>query len=174
MTPIRILAFAATVTLAAACQQTRADTESDAQPPAAVAVGQPAPAVVTAVAGDTMVIYKTPQCGCCRNWVDHVKENGYVVVVHDIDQVALDVVKQKNGVRPEHASCHTAIIRGYTLEGHVPADLVARMLSENPRIRGLAVPGMPMGSPGMEGMVKQAYKVLAFDSAGRATVYAER
>jgi len=168
---MRIAAVAAIGLGAVACQQSRADTSD-----AATAVVQPAPdaqvAVADAAATDTIVVYKTPSCGCCKNWVEHIKENGYAVVVHDLDD--LKKVKLDAGVSPALESCHTAIVRGYTIEGHVPADVIRKLLAEKPGVRGLAVPGMPMGSPGMEGVMKQAYKVLAFDAAGKTTVYAER
>jgi hypothetical protein len=121
---------------------------------------------------DTVVVYKTPTCGCCNNWVDHVKASGFPVVTHDLDDLA--EIKRDLGVPAGRISCHTATVGGYTIEGHVPADLIRRMLDEKPSIRGLAVPGMPMGSPGMEGVIKQDYDVLAFDSAGAVTVYAKR
>ena len=86
----------------------------------------------------------------------------------------LSAVKAKYGVAPQHQSCHTAVVGDYTIEGHVPADLIMKMLNEKPAIAGLAVPGMPAGSPGMEGASKESYDVLTFDRAGRTTVYAQR
>ena len=121
---------------------------------------------------DTVVVYKSPSCGCCTKWVDHMKENGFVVVTHDVNDVS--PMKQELGVPANHTSCHTAKVAGYTLEGHVPADLVRRMLAEKPSFRGLAVPGMPIGSPGMEGVIKQDYDVLSFDAQGNMQVYARR
>jgi hypothetical protein len=129
-------------------------------------------AVAAASAGDTMVVYKTPTCGCCSDWVDHVKAHGFTVVVHDLDR--LDDIKRQLGVPAGQISCHTAQVRGYTIEGHVPADLIRRMIDENAQFKGLTVPGMPMGSPGMEGLFKQDYDVLAFDEDGRTEVYARR
>jgi hypothetical protein len=121
---------------------------------------------------DTVVVYKTPTCGCCNAWVDHVREHGFPVVTHDLDD--LTDIKRDLGVPAGRISCHTATVRGYTVEGHVPADLIRRMIDERAPIRGLTVPGMPMGSPGMEGLIKQDYDVLAFDSAGVVSVYAKR
>ncbi|MBR9989826.1 MAG: DUF411 domain-containing protein [Gemmatimonadetes bacterium] len=122
---------------------------------------------------DTLVVYKTPTCGCCNDWVDHVKENGFAVVTQDLND--LTETKRQLRVPAGRFSCHTATVRGYTIEGHVPADLIHRLISENPRgARGLAVPGMPMGSPGMEGLFKQDYEVLLFDDDGNVQVYAER
>jgi hypothetical protein len=123
-------------------------------------------------AADTVVVYKTPTCGCCNDWVDHVEEHGFTVVTHDLDD--LTHVKQQLGVPAGRISCHTAVVRGYTVEGHVPADLIQKMLAERPRFRGLTVPGMPVGSPGMEGPWKQDYDVLSFDDRGNIDVYARR
>jgi hypothetical protein len=135
--------------------------------PASLTVAQQA-----ANAADTIVVYKTPTCGCCNDWVDHVADHGFTVVTHDLDDLTL--IKQQLGVPAGRISCHTAVVRGYTVEGHVPADLIQRMLAERPRFRGLTVPGMPVGSPGMEGPYKQDYDVLSFDDAGNVQVYDSR
>lgn len=122
---------------------------------------------------DTLVVYKTPTCGCCSNWVDHVRESGFAVVTHDLND--LTETKRELGVPAGRVSCHTATVRGYTIEGHVPADLIRKLINESPRdVKGLAVPGMPIGSPGMEGIVSQEYDVLAFDDAGNVRVFARR
>jgi hypothetical protein len=143
---------------------------------AAVAAQDAHGAAAADVAADTLVVYKSPTCGCCSNWVDHARENGFAVVTHDIDDpVALNAKKQELGVPAGRASCHTATVSGYTIEGHVPADLIRKLIAEQPRgVRGLAVPGMPVGSPGMEGMFKQEYDVLSFDGEGNVAVYARR
>ena len=125
-----------------------------------------------AAPADTLVVYKTPTCGCCNAWVDHARESGFAVVTHDMND--LSAIKQQLGVPAGRASCHTATVNGYTIEGHVPADLIRKLLTERPAIRGLAVPGMPIGSPGMEGLIKQDYDVLAFDENGNVQVYARR
>jgi hypothetical protein len=125
-----------------------------------------------AVIADTVVVYKSPTCGCCNKWVDHMKEHGFTVVTHDMNDVT--PMKQQLGVPANHTSCHTAKVAGYTIEGHVPADLVRKMLNEKATFRGLAVGGMPMGSPGMEGVIKQEYDVMAFDEKGNVQVYARR
>ena len=117
-------------------------------------------------------VYKTPTCGCCKAWVEHLEQNGFKAEV--VDMPDLSAVKAKYGVAPQHQSCHTAVVGDYTIEGHVPADLIMKMLNEKPAIAGLAVPGMPAGSPGMEGASKESYDVLTFDRAGRTTVYAQR
>ena len=96
----------------------------------------------------TIQVYKTPTCGCCTKWIDHLRAEGFDVEATDLPD--LSELKATNGVSPALASCHTAMVDGYVLEGHVPAEDVKRMLAEKPKIAGLAVPGMPMGSPGME------------------------
>lgn len=125
----------------------------------------------TSAAGE-VVVYKSPTCGCCKEWVKHLEANGYEVKVHE--QYDVTPIKQDLGVPGQLRSCHTATVDGYVLEGHVPADLIARLQKEKPAVRGLAVPGMPMGSPGMEGPRKDDYDVLTFDESGRTSVYASR
>ncbi len=119
-----------------------------------------------------VVVYKSPTCGCCKDWVSHMKENGYTVEVHN--QRNMSSIKTELGVPRNMQSCHTAKIGGYVIEGHVPADVVARLLKEKPPIKGLAVPGMPMGSPGMEGPRKDPYNVVTIQENGKTTVYASR
>lgn len=117
-----------------------------------------------------MTVYKSPTCGCCDKWIDHMEDNGFQVKAIDV----LDVIpiKQQYGLRPEHASCHTAIVEGYVVEGHVPAADVKRLLSEKPDVLGLAVPGMPIGSPGMEmGDRVDSYSVIAVDKDGGTEVF---
>ncbi len=115
-------------------------------------------------------VYKSATCTCCNKWVDHLKENGFRVVAKDVEDV--NIYKKKFGVTPNLASCHTAIINGYVVEGHVPASDIKRMLKEKPAFKGLAVPGMPVGSPGMEqGNIKQPYKVMSFDKDGNKEVF---
>lgn len=125
-----------------------------------------------AEAAPVITVYKTPNCGCCRNWVEHLRKHGYRVEV--VDQEDVTPVKRQRGVPRGLASCHTAVVEGYTLEGHVPADVVDRLLKERPKVAGLAVPGMPMGSPGMEGGVPEPYEVYTFDRSGPRSVYAAR
>ena len=117
-------------------------------------------------------VYKTPTCGCCKGWVQHLRANGFQVETMDMPD--LSIIKQKYGVKPELQACHTAIVNGYVVEGHVPADVILKLLKEHPAVAGVAVPGMPMGSPGMEGASKQAYDVLTFDKAGHTRVYAHK
>ena len=120
-------------------------------------------------------VWKTRTCGCCALWVDHMRANGFDVKVQDVEN--LDAVKQRLGVSPRLSSCHTAQTGRYLIEGHIPADAVRRLLKERPTtIAGLAVPGMPIGSPGMEvpGGQRQPYAILTFDKSGRTTVYEQR
>ena len=119
-----------------------------------------------------LTVYKSPTCGCCRAWVDHMTKAGYKVTTHDVEDV--NEIKRQMGVPAELASCHTAIVGKYLVEGHVPADLVKKMQKEQPKIMGLAVPGMPAGSPGMEMGRKDAYDVIAFEKGGKTSVYAKR
>ncbi|HUQ21052.1 MAG TPA: DUF411 domain-containing protein [Gemmatimonadaceae bacterium] len=117
-------------------------------------------------------VYKTPQCGCCKGWVKHLQANGFQVQVFDMPD--LSAVKQKYGVAPALQACHTGVVNGYVVEGHVPADVILKLLKEHPAVAGVAVPGMPSGSPGMEGAIKQKYDVLTFDRSGKTKVYAHK
>lgn len=117
-----------------------------------------------------VTVYKSPTCGCCALWADHLAEAGFRVRVED--RVEMVPVKQEHGVPLDLASCHTAVVDGYVVEGHVPAADLARLLRERPDVAGLAVPGMPMGSPGMEGPREDAYEVVAFDGDGGREVFA--
>ena len=118
-------------------------------------------------------VYKSPTCGCCSKWVDHLRNRGFEVRVTDSD--AVDELKTKHGVPRQARSCHTALVGGYVVEGHVPAADVQRLLKERPRIAGIAVPGMPIGSPGMEvpGVKPQPFNVIGFGKDGEARVFAQ-
>lgn len=121
-----------------------------------------------------MTVYKSPTCGCCVAWVKHVRAAGFDVREVDVDDVT--PYKTKHGVPLDLASCHTGVVGEYAFEGHVPADLIQRLLKEKPKhAKGLAVPGMPAGSPGMEvpGR-KDAFNVMLFDGKGGRSVYARR
>ncbi len=126
--------------------------------------------------GDTedleCVVYKTPWCGCCGKWADHLRENGFAVEIEEVTNLAQSKLSEEIG--REIASCHIAIAGGYVIEGHVPADLIKRLLKERPPVVGLTVPGMPLGSPGMEADYSQPYEVLTFDREGNTEVYAKR
>lgn len=117
----------------------------------------------------TMKVWKTPTCGCCGKWVRHMEAAGFRVEVTDVDDV--DPVKKANGLPLNLASCHTALVGGYVVEGHVPAGDVRRLLRERPAILGLAAPGMPAGSPGMDVPGSPPYDVLAVRQDGTASVY---
>jgi hypothetical protein len=121
-----------------------------------------------------MVVYKSPTCGCCAKWIDHVKANGFRVEVHDVtDNVAAKKAEWR--VPGALHSCHTAKVGDYVLEGHVPAEEIKRLLAEKPAVAGLAVPGMPMGSPGMEGPYPaDKYDVVAFTHDGQTSVFASK
>lgn len=118
-------------------------------------------------------VYKSPTCGCCSKWVDHMTEAGFKVSVEDVTNEVLRDVKIRHGVPLELSSCHTTVAGDYVIEGHVPASVVKRLLEEAPEVTGIAVPGMPTGSPGMEGPNPRPYAVIAFDGKGNRTVYEE-
>ncbi len=128
------------------------------------------PAIDTATQPE-ISIYRSESCGCCKKWGEHVEEAGFPIQ----DQVIqdLDAFKQAKGVIPELSSCHTAVVEGYVVEGHVPATSIQQMLNERPDIRGLTAPGMPMGSPGMEttGFKAEAFDVLAIAHDGTVSVF---
>ena len=121
-----------------------------------------------------VVVYKSPTCGCCKKWVSYLEQNGYAVEVHNESRSQLSSIKAGMGVPRDLQSCHTAKIGGYIIEGHVPADVIARLLKEKPQIKGLAVPGMPMGSPGMEGPRKDSYDILALEENGKTSIFASK
>ena len=117
----------------------------------------------------TVTVYKSPTCGCCSKWVKHLESNGFTVDAKNTNN--LQTIKQQLGIQPQVQSCHTAKIGNYVVEGHVPASDIKKMLAEKPDIDGLAVPGMPMGSPGMEGSRKDKYNVLAIKNGASHTVF---
>ena len=117
-----------------------------------------------------VVVYKSPTCGCCAKWVEHINAAGFTSETTNLPDVT--PIKVKHGLTPALASCHTSLVGGYVIEGHVPADDIHRLLRERPAIVGLAAPGMPAGSPGMDVPNSPPYQVLAFDKQGRTTVFA--
>ena len=118
-------------------------------------------------------VFKSPTCGCCSAWIEHMARAGFDVDARDVDQQTLWSLKTRAGVTPELSSCHTAFIDGYFVEGHVPAGDVQRLLSERPDALGLTVPGMPIGSPGMEmGNQRDAYETLLVLRDGSTAVFA--
>ena len=134
---------------------------------AAAALAALAAAPVHGQRSQLVTVFKSPSCGCCGEWVAHLRGAGFTVGVRDTDEVA--ALKRQHGIPDRLASCHTALVAGYVIEGHVPASDVQRLLRERPRVKGLAVPGMVPGSPGMAGPA-QPYQTLAFDG-GRIWVF---
>lgn len=120
-----------------------------------------------------VVVYKTPSCGCCDKWADHLRDNNFDVKVNLVSET--DSVRSQVGVPRELASCHTAVVGDYWVEGHVPADLIHKLMAEQPQeINGITVPGMPQGSPGMESPNPSKYNVLSVSDQGQVKVYAVR
>ena len=117
-------------------------------------------------AGSVVVLaYRTPSCGCCKGWLDHIKKAGFSVQDHVVNN--LTAIKQRYRVPAGLASCHTARINGYVIEGHVPVSAIEKLLKERPNVAGIAVPGMPLGSPGMESPLKrETYTVFTFTNSG--------
>ena len=133
--------------------------------------------VATPVLGDQQVgslplvkVWKSPTCGCCGKWVKHMQAAGFRLEVTDVDDV--DPIKTANGLPLRLASCHTALVGGYVIEGHVPASDVRRLLKEKPAILGLVAPGMPPGSPGMDVPGSPPYDVLSLGKDGKTAIYA--
>lgn len=118
----------------------------------------------------TVTVYKSPSCLCCGKWIEHMKANGFPIVVHDMEDVTAHKVRL--GVPPAMGSCHTAEVGGYLVEGHVPAADIKRMLAEKPNAKGLVSPGMPQSAPGMDSMLKIPYEVLLVGNDGRTSTYA--
>lgn len=119
-----------------------------------------------------LTVYKDPSCGCCHTWVEYLRAQGFQVTV--IDTSDMQPIKARYGVPANLASCHTAKVGRYVIEGHVPAELIQQLVREHPAVAGLTVPGMVAGSPGMESAHPQHYDVLSFDRAGKTAVYARR
>ena len=128
--------------------------------------------VRSATAAPLVEVWKSPSCGCCKDWVAHLQASGFGVEVHDSGNVA---ARTRLGIDARYGSCHTAVVAGYAIEGHVPASDIRRLLKERPVAVGLAVPGMPIGTPGMDGPEykgrKDPYDVLLLQANGTASVY---
>ncbi|SEK37728.1 DUF411 domain-containing protein [Nitrosovibrio tenuis] len=122
----------------------------------------------TAYATTTVEVYKSSTCKCCAKWVDHMRANGFTVNTHDVGNKE---ARERAGISTNLGSCHTALVDGYAIEGHVPAEDIKRFLKERPRAIGLTAPGMPHGSPGMEGARSDPYDVLLINKQGDTTVY---
>jgi hypothetical protein len=131
-------------------------------------------ASVAYAAAETITVWKTPTCGCCKAWVAHLRKNGFDVVTNDVSDTT--AIRKKLGFPEQFGSCHTAKLGEYVIEGHVPAEDIRKLLQDKPKARGLAVPNMPLGSPGMEGIgtnagVRQAYNVLLVLNDGSSRVF---
>jgi hypothetical protein len=163
---MRRLSIAAALSLLTACGS--ADAAPDARGQQALAATTPDQTL------PTVVVYKTATCGCCGGWVEHMRQAGFTVDARDLpSNTELMRVKVDAGVPSAMTTCHTSLVDGYVVEGHVPADQVKRLLAERPDVAGIAVPGMPLGSPGMEGPGAQPYLVYSFDRQGGNAVFAE-
>lgn len=126
-----------------------------------------------AAALPSVEVYKSPSCGCCAAWIEHLSDAGFAATARDIDYDALDALRARLGIKDEIMSCHTALVDGYFLEGHVPAEDVKLLLAKRPQALGLAVPGMPMGAPGMEmGGAVDPYDTLLVKGSGLYQVFA--
>lgn len=119
-------------------------------------------------AASTVEVYKSATCKCCEKWVDHMRAHGFTVNTHDVGNKE---ARERAGISNKLGSCHTALVDGYAIEGHVPAPDIKRLLKERPRAIGLTAPGMPHGSPGMEGARSDPYDVLLINKQGDTTVY---
>jgi hypothetical protein len=168
------ISCAALLAMIAACSSSApAPTDSSSPAASAAPAASPTPASPAsnrALAEPTLVVYKTPTCGCCKGWVQSMEKAGFKVETHDLPDLAS--IKHAAGVPDSLQACHTARIGGYVVEGHVPAADIRRLLAERPDIAGIAAPGMPMGSPGMEGAYADHYDVITFGGNARATVFA--
>jgi hypothetical protein len=125
-------------------------------------------------AAQTVHVFKDVGCGCCGGWVAHMRQSGFNVQATNVMPEQMNALKAKAGITTDTASCHTAFVEGYVIEGHVPATDVARLLKTKPDAIGLSVPGMPMGSPGMEGGSPEPYQVLLINGSGSTTIFVEQ
>lgn len=119
--------------------------------------------------GKEITVYKSPTCGCCAGWADYLRDNGFRVSV--VDQHDLSPIRAQYGIGRELQSCHTAVVDGYAIEGHVPADDIWRLIAEKPKATGLTAPGMPRMSPGMHSIEPKGYDVLLFGSDAGVSVF---
>ena len=167
---LRIFSIAAMALALVACQPA-AETPAPEQTDGATITPTSAEVQTPPANGPLVTVYKSPTCGCCSLWGEHLEAEGFRVEA--IDRTDMGVVKDSLGVPSDLFSCHTATVEGYVVEGHVPAETIRQLLDEKPDARGLAVPGMPIGSPGMEvGDRVDPYDVLLVDNTGEASVYA--
>ncbi|MGD2047337.1 MAG: DUF411 domain-containing protein [Gemmatimonadota bacterium] len=170
---MRLFVHLSAITFLAACGN------ADAAPSQSASMDAESPAPVAAMATSSeasqdlpdVVVYKTATCGCCNGWIEHLRAAGFNVDARNVND--LMSVKVDAGVPGPLVTCHTALIDGYVVEGHVPVEAIMKMLADRPDVAGIGVPGMPVGSPGMEGPNPQPYQVVAFDGEGNLSVYAE-
>lgn len=158
----RSVALALLILFSTACEQSQQQTMVSPEPTNTTTQAHTAPEIV---------VYKSPTCGCCAKWNDHLSDAGFIVEAHDMDD--MNAIKGQHGLPADLRSCHTAIVDGYVIEGHVPAADIQKLLQARPDIKGLAVPGMPLGSPGMEHPNPQAYEVIAWEADGTRSVFSE-
>jgi len=138
----------------------------------AMSTGAAAPSSMHAFSKEPVItVYRDPNCGCCSKWIEHLIKHGFRV--DDKKTAEMPEIKRGLGIPDDLESCHTGVVNGYLIEGHVPAADIKRLLKEKPRVAGLAVPGMPMGSPGMEGPRTDRYEVVSFDKSGNTKVFAK-
>ncbi len=137
----------------------------------AIAAGLAGASLLAPASAAEFTVYKSPWCGCCSQWVDHLKANGHSVTTVEIED--LELIKKMAGVPEALESCHTALVERYAIEGHVPARDIERLLAERPKAKGLAVAGMPAGAPGMGGDTPDSYNVMLFKADGSADIYAQ-
>jgi hypothetical protein len=142
---------------------------------AALIVPTGLPLVAQAQAKPVIDVWKTPTCGCCHDWMAHLQANGFEVIGHDVSEGIKAEKRKSLGLPEQLGSCHTALVKGYAIEGHVPASDIKRLLKERPKAVGLAVPGMPIGSPGMDGPAyggrKDKFDTLLVQAGGVTAVY---
>jgi hypothetical protein len=173
--PTRLPLLAAPLLLVACSQQSEQPKPPSvelANAPESAGLAQIADGAPALINAGVIEVVKTPACGCCEAWVDHVRAAGFEVRVQDIDDVT--PTARQLGVPDDLRSCHTASIGGYAIEGHVPADDIKRLLREQPKAAGIAVAGMPIGSPGMEqGDMREAYTTMLFDAGGNRRAFAQ-
>ncbi|MGA1476588.1 MAG: DUF411 domain-containing protein [Prochlorothrix sp.] len=159
-----------TLLLSTACGSTVSGTAGDNRPE--IAASQTTPPTGTVTEAVEVVTYRSPTCGCCKGWVAHMEQQGFRVQDNVVED--MEAIKAQHQVPADLASCHTAIVGDYVIEGHVPASDVRQLLADRPDVLGITAPGMPIGSPGMEsGNIREPYTVFTFDSAGNSSPFSQ-
>jgi hypothetical protein len=174
--PINSVIVVAGFLLALGCSASKPDTPPASQQASTQGIAAHAAATLApGTPGTPVTVFKDAECGCCKAWVQHMKDNGFQVTAIDEPARVLDSIKTAHGITDATASCHTAEVGNYVIEGHVPADLVQKLMRDHPAdVVGLTVPGMVMGTPGMEGGTPEHYTVLAMMRDGSTRPYAQR